>query len=48
MSEKVKAGIAAYAWTALTILLSSIPNRSIPKTFLQEIFGIDKIGHITF
>ena len=40
--------IAAFVWTWITIALSAIPSQSIPKTFLDEIFGIDKIVHIIF
>jgi VanZ family protein len=40
--------IAALLWTIITIGLSSIPSQAIPRTFLNEIFGIDKLAHITF
>ncbi len=39
---------AALFWTCFTIILSAIPSSAIPKTFLDEIFGIDKVAHITF
>ncbi len=40
--------IVALIWTSFVIILSGIPSKAIPKTFLNEIFSIDKIGHITF
>lgn len=38
----------AVIWTLITLGLSSIPSKSIPRSFLNEIFGIDKIAHIIF
>jgi len=40
--------IVALIWTWTAIGLSAIPSKSIPRTFLDEIFGIDKIAHILF
>lgn len=38
----------AVIWTLITLGLSSIPSKSIPTSFLNEIIGIDKMAHIIF
>ena len=41
-----KYSLAAIGWTI--IVLSCIPGDQIPKTFLDEILGIDKLAHLFF